>query len=304
MDELLTPISTTYRQSANHEEPFFTEVKKESRAPANIAGPVTVPQTINSFDEALDALKSQPEYSILIKVLRFLLGDDKPASASTSAASGPLSSPSSKAAVVIQLLVTEIAPNYWTLLSEGSLATEHDGEAASSSVAVERSADAELFARCLRSITGLNALRTHMMLLNREAKAGGGSSRRPDLPLNISLFVDLLSAVLLGDNVIESVWSISSAAATLGPVQARGQLSTFVSTIASGRLCTTAAEAYDHLDRSRLPQESLWITDGLEYCRWIGRNLTSWSTGPSGQAVDFDLISRIFQQAMSFGYSG
>ncbi|KAG7420741.1 DNA replication checkpoint protein tel2 [Fusarium oxysporum f. sp. rapae] len=61
MDDLLTPVSTTYLKPRNEPEPLFTEVKPAStqKKPASISDKSTA-------DEIIDALKSQPDYDTLI----------------------------------------------------------------------------------------------------------------------------------------------------------------------------------------------------------------------------------------------
>src|SRR6185437_15272383 len=68
-----------------------------------------------SVEEAIQVLKSEPDYENLVAVLQFL---DSPKS---SGISFNIAEPSPHAAQIVRLLIAEIVPNYWVLLNEGSI---------------------------------------------------------------------------------------------------------------------------------------------------------------------------------------
>lgn len=134
---------------------------------------------------------------MLIQILRFLT------KAGSSPSSFSLSAPGPQSAAIVHLLVTDIVPNYWALLSEGSI----EGDAA---VQGSLSRDARLLLQCLASITGLNAILTHIKALLQESKLSAKESSRPDLVIHVSIFLDLLVAILDGDKALRNIWTTST----------------------------------------------------------------------------------------------
>lgn len=282
--DLLTPVSTTYLRSKNDAEPLLTEVKPTKRAKD-----VAFPSKISSADEALEVLRSQPDYDALAAVLRYLTLD------APAPGAFQLRVPSPKGAAIVHVLVTEIVPNYWTLLQEGS--TNAGAGAASS-----RPDDVELLLRCLRSVTGLNAVTAHVTALLQESKAGSSESKRPDIKLNLGVFLDVLAALLSGDDSIRNIWTCSTAKladATLKKVQSQH----LVSLIGSGRILSTAAEASSVVGKDELSADARWISDGVELSRWIGRNLASWAKLQPAED-DLSFCFDMLQRAMRLGYPG
>ena len=278
MDDLLTPVTTTYLKPRKDDEPLLTEVT----SPKPIELP-SRPGRVSSADDALDALRSQPDYDTLVAVLRFLTRDRQDAGAFR------LHVPSPKSAAIVQTLVTEIAPNYWELLREGS----EDGSG---------SHDLDLFIRCLRSVTGINALVSHLKALIHEAKSSSKESKRPDISLHLGIFLDILAAVLKGDRAVQQIWTASTSelgTQALKKVQSQALLSI----LTGGKLVSVTGEAAGVLGRDQVRQGTQWVTDGLEVSKWLGRNIASWAkTGPEDTELQF--CSDLFQRAMSLGYSG
>ena len=289
MDELLTPVSTTYRASPQAQEPFLTEVKRPVSGTSKDHKPAASP--VSNLDDAIQVLKSQPEYDELVTVLRFLTGNgDVDESTRHRLAPGP------KSAAVIQLIVTDIATNYWPLLAEVSL----DG---GSEHTEELSGDATMFIRCLRSVTGLNALLAHIKAFTQEIKAHSTEHQRTDLHLNLRLLLDLLAAILAGDHAIRYIWATSLAGCS-GDLQVKGQTQSLVAAMTSGRLQATVAEALQHVDQKGLRSDSRWTGDGLEFTRWLGRNVSSWALDLPANHGDLEVLSTLFQRGLSMGYQG
>src|SRR5689334_11641259 len=90
-------------------------------------------------EEALEALSHEPEYRSLISTLRYLSSTHR-----EGAAGFDIRQPSPVSAQLIQVLVSEITPNYWTVLKEDA------GERETSGLG--------LLISCLRSVGGINAI--------------------------------------------------------------------------------------------------------------------------------------------------
>ncbi|CEF72282.1 hypothetical protein FGSG_00363 [Fusarium graminearum PH-1] len=283
MDDLLTPVSTTYLKPRKKTEPLFTEVKTSSPQPE----PRRI-TAISTADDAVDILKNQPGYDSLISVLQFLTST-KPSSDNFS-----LSTPSPKSALIVHLLVSEIAPNYWTLLLEGSF----DG-VTQSAAALPR--DAELFVACIQSLTGLNAVITQIRTLIQESRMGGREEKRTDLSLNANILLSVLSAILDGHAAISAIWSASTKG-IVNPALQRVQSQKLGSILTNGQIVSTSAEALEIIGRDRERDETKWIADGLQYSKWMGNSIVSWvRSSPEADAMTF--ASDLFQKSLSLHQS-
>lgn len=267
----LTPVSTTLLKARqekddNDSRPLLTEVT----APKTATPPR--PTKITSVDEALESLRSQPDYDALILTLRYLHNG------------GLQSAPGPQSAAIVRLLVTEIAPNYWALLrSDGS-------------------EDIDLFIRCLRSVTGLNALVAHLRSLIQDSKGESKEVRRPDIPLNLNLLLEILDAVLKGDDAIQTLWDTSISGLSTPALQ-RAQSQALLSVLTGGRLVSATAEAASIAGSKDTQNEFHWITDGHQVTSWLGRNLATWAQKPPADG-ELRFCSDLFQRALSLGYSG
>lgn len=288
MDELLTPVSTTYRKSTALEEPLFRQVKISSPNPSVSERPPEARiQVVTSLDQVIEILKSQPGYDTLIAGLRFL-GDDE---------TGGRLSVGPKSASAIQLLVAEIGPNYWPLLSEGSLPGNDDV----SESLDPTTTDAELYLRCLRNITGLNALLSQIKAFVLECKSISKGPARPDIDLQLSLLLQILAAVLAGDRALRTIW-LCSIAGLASTVHIKVQQQIFTSIVVGGRLQSVAAEAHSCIEAQAKHGTSRWISDGTSYTRWAARNIVAWAL--SGDDEHEALPPALFQRAMTLGYPG
>ncbi|KAF4998463.1 hypothetical protein FGRMN_3152 [Fusarium graminum] len=283
MDDLLTPVSTTYLKPRNDPEPLFTEVKTTAsqEKPKEIG-------VITTVDDAIDALRNQPDYDSLISVLQFL-GSHRTASAGFS-----FSEPSPKNASVIHLLITEIAPNYWTLLLEGNIDGDVHDEAT-------LPPDADLFLSCLRSLTGLNAVITQIRGLVQEVRLGGKEQRRTDLSLNIGILLSVLSGILGADGAIPAIWNESTRALANTALQ-RIQSQKLSSILTNGQIVSISAEALEIIGRDRIRDDIQWLGDGLQYSTWIGNSIVSWIvSSPDADGMVFS--SDLFQKSLSLQHS-
>ncbi|KAK2937429.1 TEL2, C-terminal domain superfamily [Fusarium oxysporum f. sp. vasinfectum] len=283
MDDLLTPVSTTYLKPRNEPEPLFTEVKPAStqKKPASISDKSTA-------DEIIDALKSQPDYDTLISVLNFL---NNPKSASSNFS---FSTPNPKTASIIHLLVSEIASNYWTLLLEGNIEDDAKGK-------IELPRDADLFLGCLRSLTGLNAVITQLRVLIQESRLGGKEEKRVDLSINAGILLSILSSIIGSARSIPTMWSSSTEGISNAALQ-RVQCQKLASILTNGQIVSIAAEALEVMGRDQVDDGVHWIADGLRYSRWVGNAIVSWvHSSPEPDGMTF--ACELFQKSLSLHHS-
>jgi telomere length regulation protein len=273
MDELLTPVSQTYKKS-KAEDPFLEEPGEALR---QHHGPTKTTET-SSVEEAAEALKGEPDYDTLVSTLRFFARDKSPLS---------LSVPGPQSAQIVQLLVTDIASNYWGLLKDGP----EDGS----------SDDSALFIKCLRSIAGVNSILARFRALTQEHKSAKVGYGRSDVALNIRILLDLICCLLDGDGTVLSIWK-STMSNVDSEAKKRPLSQELVVLLAGGRIISITAEADDILKGTPGQTDSPWVANGLEYSKWLGRNITSWAR--DCDYADIKPCAELFTRSLRLGYSG
>lgn len=278
MDELLTPISRSYRK----ETPLLQEVQSEDIKPSTARAAFKA----TSVDEAIESLRSEPDYDTLISVLRFLV------KAGPAGESFDIAAPGPQSAKVVQILVAEIGPNYWALLKEGETSTEQHSKKS-------RLTDIDLFLGCLSSLTGLNACLARLRVLIQEKKAEARDAKRADIDLNLGIIIEILSALLDGGDRVRTLWT-STAGQAVDLTRRKPLSQEFLSILGNGRIISLAAEA-QHLAAHGTTETKLWIADGLQYSTWLTKNLIEWSlTQPPVE--DAKLCSDLLGKTLRLGY--
>lgn len=278
MDDFFTPVSTTYTKSK--------DVKRQTKV-SDDTSPALKNRTsaISNPEDALEALKAQPDYDTLVTALKYL------SSSRSTGESFDIHTPSPKSAQITQVLVTEIAPNYWPLFREGSLGgSKSQGD----------KTDINLFLECLRSLAGLNVVLLRLRALVQEIKSGQGGPKRPDLALNINLVLELLCALLEGSDSVRSIWS---RATTRQDVSSKGHHATheLVSLLARGKVVALAAEAGALAGESR--SSAVWVSDGQEYSRWLALSIASW-VNVNVSDEELKVCGELLVRSLSLGYPG
>ncbi|KAL0938706.1 telomere length regulation protein [Colletotrichum truncatum] len=282
MDDFFTPVSTTYLK-ARPENGLLQELN-----PSKTPKEITNVDEITTVEVALETLKNQPDYDILIAVLRSIDHGHICASGFS------ISTPSPEASQIIQCIISEIVPNYWPLLKED--ASSASGVRDSGSLA-----DLELLLRCLRNVTGLNAAITRLKALVQECKASAKDVKRPDLALNLNILLEVCSAVLGKDDYLNALWVASSTGLNVA-AKRRPMAHEFTSLIAGGRLVSVAAEADATANPDRTAGRNHWIADGQQYSKWLGRSIEYWAKCDIS-SDDVKLCTEIFTRALRLGYS-
>ncbi|KAF6841477.1 telomere length regulation protein [Colletotrichum plurivorum] len=275
MDDFLTPVSTTYLKAKPE-----TSLLQESK-------PRTARDGVNSIEDALETLKTQPDYDTLIAVLESL------DHGRISASGFNISEPSPEAAQIVQCLVSEIVPNYWPLLKEEDVSSGvHD---------LGRPTDLELLLRCLRNVTGLNATIARLKALIQESKSTVKEVKRPDLALNLNVLLEVTSAVLGKDEHLATLWRASSAALNV-PAKKRPMTQEFIALVSGGRLLSVAAEADAIANPERTSRGSVWTADGQQYSKWLGRSISHWVKNDV-PVDEVKLCAEVFTRALRLGYA-
>jgi telomere length regulation protein len=269
MDDLLTPVSTTY-------------FKPRPADPA-AAAPPSPPATIATPQDVLATLRGQPDFDQLLSALRFLI-----------AAEGGFSiwTPTPESAQIVSALVGEVAQNYWPLLRDDDDDQGDKREAGS------------LFLECLASVAGLNALVAKLRALAGAAKGGtapgGGDLVRPNITADHALYLDLTARLLEADEggFLAGLWKKATQVSTPTDATRRQLLSEVAGLLAGGRLLSAAAEV-EHLVQLREGRNRRWwAAHGGEYSAWLGRNVAACG------AEQGELAAAVWSRGLRLGYSG
>ncbi|EQB50043.1 telomere length regulation protein [Colletotrichum gloeosporioides Cg-14] len=273
-----TPVSTTYLKARPADSPHQESETVSKAKPA-------IPNTkVDTVEIALETLKNQPDYDTLISVLQSL-------DHGRIAKSGfKISKPSPEAAQIIQCLISEIIPNYWPLLKEDASTSE-----------AGQGTDLELLLKSLRNVTGLNAAIIRLKALIQESKAAAKDVKRPDLAINLNVLIEVCSTVLERDDCLAALWDASSAGLDT-VVQRRPMAHEFAALLAGGRLVSVAAEADVLANPDRASRNSLWVADGQQYSKWLGRSIAYWAKCDIS-SDDTKLCAEIFARSLRLGYS-
>ncbi|CAJ2501229.1 Uu.00g040820.m01.CDS01 [Anthostomella pinea] len=274
MADLLTPVSQTYRKQAHNEE--FLSVSK----PAEPATAPTLEFNGTSPEEALEVLKSQPSYDTLLCVLKYLQKGTRGKQAFDIRIPGP------RCAQIIHVLVTEIVPNYSTLLRESS-----EGQSGGA---------LDVLLACLTSLTGINAALTYIRALTREAKSDPKGFKNPHVVFNLSFTLDLLGRLLQADGGLKQLWS--SISPVDNAVQVRPMRQEFISLLASGRISSFSAEAEDLCRQQSKLDEEVWVANGKRYVDWLGHGLVTWIRHGVSEE-DIKLAAEVAARAMRLPHS-
>ncbi|RFU36062.1 hypothetical protein B7463_g276, partial [Scytalidium lignicola] len=286
--EDLVAVSTSYKQSNHEEKENLVEISKTRETSPKPQTPATTPA------EALELLRHEPEYETLINTLKFLKNED------CSPTGFKITSPSPVAAQLVQVIVSDIIPNYWTILQE-SRGTRAGKSHKSNKTTV--APDKFLLLTCIRSVPGLGAIVLRLKSCLQEAKQSkkniGASSVFEILPI----LLDTLTSLIEGDGTIQIFWDkIYNNGDNTGKKRSLWQ--EFLALIAGGRVIGTAAEAEDILnDVTKERGTKYWVGDGMIYSRWLGRNISNWARELPDDAAAWIQCGELLTKSLRLGYT-
>ncbi|KAH7034809.1 telomere length regulation protein [Microdochium trichocladiopsis] len=268
MDELLTPVSRTYKPSPAHSDDFLTL----SQPPPKNASEETK-FTASSPDEALEALKSQPSYDKLVSILRYLRKGIEGRHGFDIRQPGPQS------AQIVHVLVAEIVPNYWAVLNEE---TE-----------TPKSGAFEALLMVLRSVTGLNSVLIYMRALLKQAQSDPKGLGDAYVALNLKSSLGLLSALLDSEHAITDLWAPIK---SLKPApQGRILRQDLLGLLTNNKLTSISAEADFLLRQADKLDGELWVSSTKAYIDWLLRNILRClpsTADPETESFCVDLLKR------------
>ncbi|KAL8376812.1 hypothetical protein RB595_007772 [Gaeumannomyces hyphopodioides] len=287
MDELFTPVSQVYT-TKRQEKLVFDQADtppaktKLGKAPG-----------LSCYADALEALKSEPGYEALSSTLEYLIsGSPSDTKVKSIHSPNPLNSQ------IIQALVTEIVPNYWRLLKdEAKNYSAAEGEANPSS----SSTPYHLLLTCLRNLSGVNAILTHLRGLMGELEASADSSRRSHAALTLELSLDLLCSLLAGPEAILQIWQNTTAGLPGSSVMARPLAQELVNVLGGGRVVSVAAEVERTVRKEDNTDADFWVAASKNYSLWLLQNIIYWARKDPSESQG-KLISELLVKAFRLGH--
>ncbi|KAG6123537.1 hypothetical protein E4U13_005005 [Claviceps humidiphila] len=279
MDELLTPVRTTYLRRKNDHEPPLAQARPSPAPDADT----------NSADYVLSVLNSQPDFDVLSAALEILTTGQDGSTAFN------IHVPSPKSAAIVRVLVTDIATNYWPLLKEASPSTAQDAEVTS--------AVASRLIQCLQSVVGVNAIIGHIRALFLiESDTSKQALKRSDVRLHLGVFLDLLAVLLEGNDAIRQLWH-SSTDSLADVASKKVQTQSLFSLVTGGKMLSLAAATSGVIGEEAVPSRARWLIDGSEFSKWIARNVVAWAKTLSGDSFELQSCFDLFHRSLSLGYA-
>lgn len=268
MGELLVPIKTTAAHSRGERE----EGHRHS---------LYVVEELQSLEQALEVLRSCPQRQVLLKVLESISG------ALDIHSHTPLTSQ------IIHALVNDIVTDHWSVLNDDKSGNGRKTKG--------------LIVRLLSGVGGVSAIATRMrLLINMKVESSPkiqlSESGRAAL---LAELLSLLELVLERDDFLSSVWSNLNT--SLSEPQRRWLLwKELITLLGNGRILSTASEADLFVARgSPTIHKRSWISHGIEYSAWLGRNLGRFIEGsPGTDAYHKKAWAQMLERATSLGHTG
>jgi telomere length regulation protein len=260
MDGLLEPVQTKRVVKT----PLVQEVGASAKTVHNLKDPKDILNALNNepdlhtFRTAIEALHIFDAFDVRI--------------------------PSPQSTPILQVLVSDVLPNYWKQLSEdGSLKDV-----------------LKTIVECLTSLPALGAIVFRFKAILNEIAAAG----QPDFVLSqAASLVELLERICDGNLFMLNVWrSLNQQAENKNKrIILWGE---FVSLLAGGKLLSTVSEIQLVLQKSPDYGHNSWIADGTKYAKWLARNI-EYLDRESGDKVNASRdCAQFLRKSLSLGYTG
>ena len=281
-------MSTSYKTPAKMDKELA--LVEAPRAPAAISKPAFKATTP---EQALEILRSEPDYDALISTLQYLGNSDS---------SFNIAVPNPLVAQLVHVLVSEIIPNYWSTFKGPQVGKKAGKRQQGRFRSIP---DLELLLSCLRSVTGLNAVLLSIKQHIQRSKDTKASVGAPNIQDILTVLLQALTALLDGDEILElissSIWNSSD---TLSKQTALWN--EFLGLVGSGKILGITAEAEDIVNAlSKKVGEKYWVADGLQYSCWLARNISLWTIKlAEGAENEWKSCGGLLSKSLRLGYAG
>ncbi|KAK1040701.1 telomere binding protein [Friedmanniomyces endolithicus] len=235
----------------------------------------TVKDAVSSED-ALRILRSQPDTEILLATLRKLASPNAfPAF--------QLAAPGTLQAQIVNSIVNHIVPAFWPILHED---------------------EKVLVVRCLRNITGMNALLAKLHTVSGPAV----TSNRAEFAEQRDIFVSVTNEVFSGNTLLLDLL-VDMNRAVKDKTRRNLAQKEMISLLGSGKVISSIAQAEDAAqDANQGGRHSAsWLAVGSEYNKWLGRNIATLFGPNHGLLIESYEENRttggqLLVRALSLGY--
>jgi len=288
MENLLTPMSTSYKKSSDGPDLLLVREPDKTRPLTRQLGKAENPE------EALEILRNEPNYEILVSTLRYL---------ATGSSEFSITQPSPLAAQLVHVLLSETLPTYWSALNISST-----GRKAHKKAGTRKLSDSDSLLFCLRSVTGLNAILLNLkqsIQQYRNAKKVVVGSNIQD---GLTTYLQVLCQVLEGNTSIvkiaTSIWSNSSNPSNTAKQKAIWD--EFLVLIGSGKILGISAEAEDVINELTTKiSEKFWTSNGILYSTWLAQNIVQWAqTLSEDDEQGWKLCTELLSRSFRLGHTG
>lgn len=283
MEGLLTLVSTSNTSQDKKTQKSASETAREGEASRRHSSPATTP------GEALEILRSSPDYESLISTLRYIRSNDD----------FDITSPSPLAAQIVHILASDVVPNYWAVLSDAQ-----NGKKANPKKKKFRP-ELELLCFCFRSVTGLNAILLQLKQCIQQSKGSRPAVGGPDITAVLDIYLQVVLQVLSGDETVKVIWS-SIWEGSNSQVQQKTLWNDFLALVPGGKLLGVTAEAEFVInEKSDKVPEKNWISDGALYSEWLAGSLVflTKSLVPDAENA-WRCCGQLFSKSFRLGHSG
>ncbi|KAK0947722.1 telomere binding protein [Friedmanniomyces endolithicus] len=291
MDVFVTAVKTVRQTSSIDAEPSLSLIQtvkakpgrdvKEGKATGALPGggtfspTATVKDAVNPED-AVRILRSQPDTETLLATLRKL----------TSPNAFPtfhLAAPGTLQAQILNSIVSHIVPAFWPILDED---------------------EKVLVVRCMRNITGINALLAELHTVSGPAIEGN----RAEFAEQRGIFISVTNEVLSGNTLLLDLL-VELDGAVKDKTRRNLVQKELISLLGSGKVISSVAQVEDSARDTNQggTHSASWLAVGSEYNRWLGRNIATLFCSGHGLLNEFHEESRatggrVLVRALSLGY--
>jgi telomere length regulation protein len=259
----------------------FLEPIRTKRIKDEPSKPIALPSTktdlnIKDLSHALDVLRNQPDIKAFEAVVDFLTHDKQ----------FDVKIPSSRVMPIVQVIVYDVVPNYWTqLLEDKSLSKLLDAVIA-----------------CLRSLPALGAIISRLKALLSAPGYEGQAAQSSFLQSQTICLIQLCERICAGDSFIADIWdSIRSHNGTT--LQIKLFWKEFALLISSGKIISILSESETILNKASNNDYRSWLANGVEYSKWLARNIGSLAHLERKSSSTED-SAQLLGRCLSLGYNG
>ncbi|POS86312.1 hypothetical protein EPUL_000765 [Erysiphe pulchra] len=240
--------------------------------------------SVTSAKEALQILQNEPNYQNLISTLNYISQQNSDVN---------ISSPSPLSAQLVHILVSDIVPSFWNILS--GLNNQDRSKSTT---------DFRLLISCLQNITSLNSIILHIKIHIQSSKTSNSTiAQSSSVQEYFRIYLNLLETLLCGNDLIEKIWK-NHFGDLKNSLDLAGLWKEFLLVFGSGIITGTCAEAEDLLHSlNKNFDHKYWFTNGRQYSCWLSRSIVCWvKKVPVSSDFNFKYCAELLGKALSLGY--